>query len=200
MERRRHASVISTLLSIVVLTGMAALTVACEENPVGRECFTGLDEGNPEQAIVASPALECQSRVCLRVPQDNPTLPEGSEYASLCTAECGSDEDCDRVPESPCQTGFACMVPTVVGSFCCRKLCVCKDYLILPVPPEPQACDPSIADNQCCNLEGRPECEPPPPPPDPGPAPDAGNEPPPDAGSEPPPPPDAGPAPDAETV
>jgi hypothetical protein len=164
MERRRHASAISTLLSIAVLTGMAALTVACEENPVGRECFIGLDAGTPTQAIVASPALECQSRTCLRVPQERVQLPEGSEYTNLCTAECGSDEDCDRVPRSPCQTGFTCAIPVVVGPFCCRKLCVCKDYLILPDGgvPEPKACDPDIEENTCCNLSGRedrPECQ-----------------------------------------
>lgn len=164
MERRRHASVISTLLSIAVLTGLAAVTAACEENPVGRECFIGLDAGTPSQAIVASPALECQSRLCLRVPQERTQLPEDSEYTNLCTAECSSDQDCDRVPESPCQTGFTCMIPTVVGQFCCRKLCVCKDYLILPDGgvPEPKACDPSIEENTCCNLSGRearPECQ-----------------------------------------
>jgi hypothetical protein len=164
MERRRHASVISTLLSIAVLTGMAALTVACEENPVGRECFIGLDAGAPTQAIVASPALECQSRTCLRVPLERSQLPEGSEYTNLCTAECASNEDCDRVPESPCQTGFTCMVPVVVGPFCCRKLCVCNDYLVIPDGgvPSPQACDPDIEANTCCNLAGRedlPECQ-----------------------------------------
>jgi hypothetical protein len=164
MERRRHASVISTLLSMAVLTGMAALTVACEENPVGRECFIGLDAGAPMQAIVASPALECQSRTCLRVPLERAQLPEGSEYTNLCTAECASNEDCDRVPESPCQTGFTCMVPVVVGPFCCRKLCVCKDYLLIPDGgiQQPQACDPAIEANSCCNLSGRedrPECQ-----------------------------------------
>lgn len=162
MERRRHASAISTLLSVAVLTGMAALTVACAENPVGRECFIGLDAGTPSQAIVASPALECQSRLCLRTSSlTAPPLPEGGEFTNLCTAECNSDQDCDRVPESPCQTGFTCMIPVVVGQFCCRKLCVCKDYLVLP-QPEPQACDPAVAENTCCNLDGRedrPECQ-----------------------------------------
>ena len=169
MERRRHASAISTLLSIAVLTGMAALTVACEENPVGRECFIGLgpdagtDAGTqpepprPSEAILASPALECQSRLCLRVPQDRAQLPEGSKYANLCTAECSSDQDCDRVPESPCQTGFTCAIPVVVGPFCCQKVCVCKDYLLLPDGgvPEPKACDPAVETNTCCNLAGR---------------------------------------------
>lgn len=160
MERRRHASAISTLLLSATLIAFATLTAACEENPVGRECFIGLDAGTPTQAIVASPALECQSRTCLRVPneRDVDELPEGSEYTNLCTAECSSDQDCDRVPESPCQTGFTCAIPVVVGPFCCRKLCVCKDYLILPdggVPVAPEACNADVAENTCCNLPGR---------------------------------------------
>jgi hypothetical protein len=158
MERRRHASAISTLLLGATLIAIATLTAACEENPVGRECFIGLDAGTPSQAIVASPALECQSRTCLRVPNDRSQLPEGSEYTNLCTAECSADEDCDRVPESPCQTGFTCAVPVVVGPFCCRKLCVCKDYLVLPdggAPAAPEACNPDNEENTCCNLPGR---------------------------------------------
>lgn len=159
---RRHSSPISALLTGVALAAIAFLSTACEENPVGRKCFIGLDAGTPNQAIVASPALECQSRTCLRVPQERGQLPEDSEYSSLCTAECDSDEDCDRVPESPCQTGFTCAVPVVVGPFCCRKLCVCKDYLVLPdggAPAAPEACDPDIAENTCCNLPDRPECQ-----------------------------------------
>lgn len=158
---RPHSSPVSALLSGVALAAIAILSTACEENPVGRQCFIG-EEGAPTQAIVASPALECQSRTCLSVPQERSELPEGSEYASLCTAECDSDEDCDRVPESPCQTGFTCMVPVVVGQFCCRKLCVCKDYLLLPdggVPAVPEACDPENQENTCCNLPGRAACQ-----------------------------------------
>lgn len=164
MERRRHASAISTLLLGATLIAMAALTGACDENPVGRECFIGLDAGAETQAVVASPALECQSRTCLRVPNERGEdgLPEGSEYTNLCTAECSSDQDCDRVPESPCQTGFTCATPVVVGPFCCRKLCVCKDYLVLPEDgsdlPAPEACNADNPENTCCNLPGRAEC------------------------------------------
>ncbi|WP_152629615.1 hypothetical protein [Haliangium ochraceum] len=149
-----------TLLVGAALAAITFLGAACEENPVGRQCFIG-EEADPDQAVVASPAIECQSRTCLSVPLDNPELPEESDYVPLCTAECSADEDCDRVPESPCQTGFTCMVPVVVGPFCCRKLCVCKDYLVLPESgeiAEPQACDADNPDNQCCNLPGRPEC------------------------------------------
>ena len=58
------------------------------------------------------------------------TYPEGNN--GLCTAECESDSDCDRVPESPCMTGFTCGVAVTVGPFCCRKFCICKDYIVIP--------------------------------------------------------------------
>jgi len=65
--------------------------------------------------------------------------------------------DCDRVPESPCKTGFTCGIPTVVGPFCCQKFCICKDYVVVPDAgmAVPSACDPDVAANTCCNLEGR---------------------------------------------
>ncbi|WP_428267479.1 hypothetical protein [Haliangium sp.] len=150
-------SPLRTILTALALLALAITGAACDENPVGRKCFIGLDAGTPNQAIIGSPALECQSRTCLQVPEPA-SLPEGSEYSPLCTAECQADSDCDRVPESPCQTGFTCAVPVVVGSFCCRKVCVCKDYLEDGVLPEPAACDPDDERNTCCNLPGRGEC------------------------------------------
>lgn len=163
MERQRlFHSTAAQVLAGACLLALFSLTAACSENPVGRKCFIGLDQGDDSQAIVASPALECPSRTCLKVPLET-TLPEGGEYDNLCTAECESDEDCDRVPESPCVNGFTCAIPVVVGPFCCRKLCVCKDYIVVPEGgrPVPAACDPDNAANTCCNLEGRaddPQC------------------------------------------
>jgi hypothetical protein len=63
------------------------------------------------------------------------------------------------VPESPCKTGFTCAVPVVVGPFCCRKMCICKDYVVIPDGglDEPAACDPDNVGNACCNLPGRVE-------------------------------------------
>ena len=76
----------------------------------------------------------------------------------LCTAECTADSDCDRVPESPCQTGFTCGVAVTVGAFCCRKLCICKDYIMVPdtgaLAPQLH-CDAENPANTCCNLDGR---------------------------------------------
>lgn len=84
------------------------------------------------------------------------SYPEGN--AGLCTAECSSSDDCDRVPESPCKTGFTCGVAVTVGPFCCKKFCICKDYVVVPETgklPIPMACDPTNAVNACCNLPGR---------------------------------------------
>jgi hypothetical protein len=153
MQPRRTSSS-STLLLLIAITGL--LASACSENPVGRKCFIGADAGSASQSILASPALECPSRTCLHVPLQA-ELPEGSEYADLCTGECSGDDECDRVPESPCVSGFTCAVPVVVGPFCCRKMCICKDYLVIPDGgvPVPEACKPDNAANACCNLEGR---------------------------------------------
>jgi len=157
MIRRRLVPALTLGLFLVT-------ALACTENPVGRRCFVGnIPDGGVQQAIVASPALECASRTCLRQPLQG-TLPEGSQFADLCTAECESGADCDRVPESPCVSGFECMIPVVVGPFCCRKLCVCKDYLVIPDAgvSTPAVCDPDNSANTCCNLPGRgdlPQCQ-----------------------------------------
>lgn len=146
---RRLAPVLSLAVLVLLVGGVAtALGLACGGEPVGRICFIGADASTASENVVASPALECQSRTCLQI--------QGEEQA-LCTAECSSDDDCEKVPESPCQSGFTCIVPVVVGPFCCKKMCVCKDYLVIPDGgiQAPAACDPSVAANECCNLEGR---------------------------------------------
>lgn len=113
------------------------------------------------EVVVASPSLDCVSRTCLRKPPER-ELPPGSSFPGgnngLCTAECAADDDCDRVPESPCVLGFTCGVAVTVGPFCCRKFCICKDYVVIPDSGQlatPKACDAANADNTCCNLSGR---------------------------------------------
>jgi hypothetical protein len=138
-------------LTISFLTLIALVAVAgCSDNPVGRKCFLGTDAG-ANQSIVSSPALECSSRQCLHVPQER-DLPEGSEHTALCTADCDSDSDCDRVPESPCQLGFTCAVAVTTGPFCCRKLCICRDYVVVPDGGllDPAACEPTAANQARC--------------------------------------------------
>jgi hypothetical protein len=148
MNRTRHAVIVMFL-------------VACSGEPVGRLCDLGTATPQAAEVVVASPSLDCVTRTCLRVPLGR-ELPEGSKFPGgtngLCTAECESDGDCDRVPESPCITGFTCGIAVTVGPFCCRKFCICKDYVVIPDSGElapPGACDPGNKDNSCCNLEGR---------------------------------------------
>ncbi len=141
-------------ICFLVAGAAAASGVGCGGEEVGAKCFIGLDiEG--DQAVISSPALDCSSRQCLHVPQER-SLPQDSQYADLCTADCTQDSDCENVGDS-CVTGFTCAVPVTVGPFCCLKLCVCKDYLIIPEGgrPTPIACEADNADNMCCNLPGR---------------------------------------------
>ena len=146
---------------LVVLLSMTALSMSCADNPVGRICDLGSSTPQATEVVVASPSLDCVSRTCLRVPPTR-TPPPGSTppggNSGLCTAECSADDDCDRVPESPCITGFTCGIAVTVGPFCCRKFCICKDYIVVPDSGElatPKACDPADANNACCNLSGR---------------------------------------------
>lgn len=157
MIRRRDAV-------LVVLMSIAAFSASCADNPVGRICDIGTAMPEATDVVVASPSLDCVSRTCLRVPLSRPSPPSNppSGNNGLCTAECSADSDCDRVPESPCTTGFTCGIATTVGPFCCRKFCICKDYIVVPEPggelATPKACEASNQDNLCCNLDGRPGC------------------------------------------
>jgi hypothetical protein len=150
------------LLRLLTASAFGLLVAACGGDPVGRICDLGLTPGESE-AVVASPSLDCVSRTCLKVALEVPLnqLPPNSRYPTgnlgLCTDRCEQDSDCERVPESPCQSGFTCAIAVEVGPFCCEKFCICKDYLVIPESgrPTPAACDPNVAANSCCNLTGR---------------------------------------------
>src|SRR5258706_8535112 len=111
-------------LGYAVILGLLVGLAACTSNPVGRICDLGSLAPAPSEVVVASPSLDCVSRTCLRVPLGK-ELPMGSSYPEgtngLCTAECDTSGDCDRVPESPCKTGFTCGVAVTVGPLCCKK-------------------------------------------------------------------------------
>jgi hypothetical protein len=156
---RRHP--VGVLVVFLTVAAWGALGAGCSENPVGRICDLGTATPQTGEVVVASPSLDCVSRTCLRVPKTQ-ELPPGSKFpegnSGLCTAECAADSDCDRVPESPCITGFTCGIAVTVGPFCCRKFCICKDYIVIPDSgqlPVPKACDPKDSENACCNLDGR---------------------------------------------
>jgi len=148
----------------VVLMSLAAFGMGCTENPVGRICDLGPETPQADEAVVATPSLDCVSRTCLRV-RSSREPPPGSNVKNLtlnqglCSNECTADSDCDRVPESPCLTGFTCGVAITAGPFCCQKFCICKDFVVIPeatgVLPSPLACDATVEANECCNLPGR---------------------------------------------
>ncbi|MEZ4399402.1 MAG: hypothetical protein R3B06_05260 [Kofleriaceae bacterium] len=153
----------SWLLGAVAAVALAGSVTACSDNPVGRICDLGVENPGTDQAVVGSPSLDCPTRTCLKIPVDNgKDTPMGFQPLSvnqgMCTATCESNSDCDKVPESPCVSGFACGVALTVGPFCCKKFCICKDYIVLPESgnlPDKLACDAGNPDNVCCNLSGR---------------------------------------------
>jgi hypothetical protein len=148
MRRFSHSAdsaAASVFLFLLLLLGLGLSMGACRGNQVGRQCILpSLGDAGASQTVVGSPALECQSRTCLHIAGASP---------DLCTAECDSADDCEASAETPCHTGFVCAVPVVVGPFCCKKFCICKDFN--PSLDLPAACDAANANNECCNLPGR---------------------------------------------
>jgi hypothetical protein len=137
---------------------LASLAMACEHKAIGRVCDVQAD-GGTFQALVNGQALECPTRICVRQSKDN-NLASAVDTTSLCTAECSKDKDCEDAELRPmggaggdrrCKSGFVCGVATVTGSFCCKKLCLCKDFLNIPTGglQQPVACDPAKSPDSC---------------------------------------------------
>ena len=146
---------------LVLVLGLATLA-ACQGTPVGRICDLGSNVPSSTESLIASPSLDCVTRECLKVPDTNPAPPPGAMYPQgtngLCTAACQVADDCSKVPESPCVSGFTCGIATTQGPFCCENVCICKDYIQVPSNgqvPIPIGCDATNAANECCNLAGR---------------------------------------------
>jgi|GEM_PF-5133774 len=95
---------------------IAWLLSACG-TPVGQPC-SDLD-GSVLGTLINPGADECPSLLCLIQPS-----------GSACTAWCDSDGDCVTTGKVACKSGFACAVPMTVGSFACKKACLCRDDLI----------------------------------------------------------------------
>ena len=168
--RMREPRAMVPCLALIALVASAA---ACKGGPatggdggpsadadptLGRTCDIGVDASVLGNATTFSaPAVECSSRVCL--------LPAAQRDAgtagALCTAACRSDDDCAGAQAAAagdpsdhrCATGFICMIPTTVGDFCCKRYCVCKDFLSDPNVSRllPSACIPD-AGNTCPNI------------------------------------------------
>ena len=137
---------------------------ACNPNSIGRPCV------NPEGSAVlgtqvSSPALECPSRLCLIQPPSGSTTDTDGGSRATCTAQCQSNGDCDPETTKFCKNGFACAIATTAGPFCCRKICICKDDLVVGVNKDPvdggvqipHSCDPATYSAgqvpQCPNVK-----------------------------------------------
>jgi hypothetical protein len=135
-SRPRLVARIGSIALVIALAGLASS--GCEDKHIGRRCDLALaDDGGAaagqETATINSQAVECPSRICLQAAQANGPVNTGP----LCTAECGGDDDCadGQTGAAPlCQGGFKCVIPTTVGDFCCKRMCVCKDFLVASMP------------------------------------------------------------------
>jgi hypothetical protein len=161
-----------TFQSCLLASQMGLLLLgACQQPVVGTICDLGT-RASPSETVLATPSLDCESRQCLKVPNQvggndiRPLAPtEG-----MCTAACEADADCEAEAGTACKTGFSCGIPTglTVGALCCQKVCVCRDYVALTDDgnmPIPEGCNAENPAATCCNLEGRrgdadyPQCQ-----------------------------------------
>jgi hypothetical protein len=152
----RH--VVSAVLGVALLGALAFGTTACEDKAIGRPCDVSSDAG-AMQAVFNGQALECPTRLCVKPSRDQ-AVARPVDTAPYCSAECSKDSDCDgerRDKTNPrdkrCETGFVCGVAFEVGPLCCKKVCLCKDFITvpqggLPVPASCKAGSPST----CANL------------------------------------------------
>ena len=88
----------------------------------GRACSIGTTTGDTE-IVIASPALECPSRMCLRI---HNLVPDE------CTARCTTAAECIPSSVSACTAGFVCQPVMEVGPFACQSVCVCADRAVAP--------------------------------------------------------------------
>ncbi len=151
------------LLSVALLVG-GAFATACNPNSIGRLCVNP-QKTAPTGTSIVSPALECPSRLCLIAPTTDTAF--AATGRTTCTAQCGSNSDCQAETKEACATGYACAVATQVGAFCCEKVCVCRDDLVAGFNKSddtanytvitPPACLPSTPDapnpSTCPNIK-----------------------------------------------
>lgn len=149
-------------LALPLLIVAALGSAACEDNAVGRICDLTVD-GGANQALYNIPALECPSRICLRPAKDNRVV-GAVDTTALCTAECGKDSDCEAPDErrnkskgidKRCNNGFICGIAFELGPLCCKKLCMCKDFLTIPAGgwQPPPSCLATSTVKSCGNVK-----------------------------------------------
>ena len=156
LPRRLPATRFACALAVLALAALS--TAGCENKHIGRPCSLAImdDGGAPPGGTTSTinpEALECPSRICLLPPnQTNVSITQSG--MGMCTDFCSSDDDCsDGESSGGCTQGFACVVATTVGDFCCRQMCVCKDFILdlQTARNKPSACLPGSG-NTCKNV------------------------------------------------
>ncbi len=148
---RRDGSALALVAFLAVAAG------GCEEKNLGRPCDL-LADGGAFKTTFNTQALECPTRICVQ-PGNHPG--KMADTVALCSAECSSNSDCEdgesrstRGTDKRCENGFTCAVASEVGEMCCKKVCLCKDFLVVPdggVLPVPVSCS-NPANTTCKNV------------------------------------------------
>jgi hypothetical protein len=154
-SRPLGSALVRMSLSGAMLLGLAALAnMSCGSNEasgdngtIGRPCNLMADAA-PVQAVYNAQAPECAGGVCLKPAVTNSSSDYGT--GAYCSGFCSKDSDCDgqtRNENDPndkrCTMGYACGVAFVVGPLCCKKVCLCKDFLNPMGVTVPLTCDPT---------------------------------------------------------
>jgi len=110
---------------------------------LGASCDVGID-ASPSQGVFNTAAPEC-SGVCIK-PVVSPDV-RSHDTRAYCTVGCATDDDCVgllRNPDDPndkrCVSGYTCAVPFVKGALCCRRMCICEDFMGGGPVPTPNGC------------------------------------------------------------
>jgi hypothetical protein len=152
-----NAAFLGSLLALLSFGG-----VACEDRAIGRPCEVGVDAGQNE-AVFEAQALECPSRLCVKPGKDTTTVAKLVDTSAYCSAECSKDSDCEgetrnvnNARDRRCKGGFVCGVGFENGPLCCKKICICKDFLsdqqVAGGLKTPSSCLPGGFSN-CVNIK-----------------------------------------------
>jgi hypothetical protein len=147
----------SALALVGTLSSLVFVLAACEDKAIGRKCDVQADAGL-SQAVFNGQALECPTRICVKPARDN-AVATAVDTAPFCTAECSKDSDCDgetrdsaNSGDKRCKGGFVCGVGFEVGPLCCKKICLCKDFIPKAGLTAAASCDKSKGVSTCPNL------------------------------------------------
>ena len=97
-----------------------------------------LGNTDPATLVYVSISSECLNHVCIK--------PLGTTVA-YCAGDCTQDSDCvgptgnSNDPLDPyCKSRFSCVIAMDRGPLCCRKLCLCSDFVTAAQLQTPAAC------------------------------------------------------------